>query len=670
MPITRLGIANPAANTDTAIASFQGPHLISVTVTNRAIVATPITRVTIWIQPANATLLTQFGYITYNLEMPVGSSFETFRFAVNNGDTLYVRSSTSLSSFTCSGIPQDDAILPTNTPQVFSNKVIRGIENTLYLDRGATNQRPASVESGYVRFNTDFDELEVKLSDGSWQSVGVSATGPTGPTGPAGLDGPTGATGDSGVSINFLGSIDLIANLPSSDNTQNDAYVVEEDDNVYAWDGDSWVSLGPVVGPTGPTGATGGQGLVGETGPEGPTGPTGPTGPAIVAVNILGSVADVGSLPVSGMTNDAYVVLADGDVYLWDAENTEWDNVGNIQGPTGSTGPTGPTGPGVTGPTGPDGATGPTGPEGPTGPDGATGPTGPEVTGPTGPDGATGPTGPAGADGTDGATGPTGPAVTGPTGPEGPQGTSINLVGSVFDFEGLPTSDNTVNDAYYVENTGDIYVWDGAQWVNVGPLQGPTGPTGAAGATGPTGADSTVEGPTGPTGPAGADSTVEGPTGPTGPGGAAGATGPTGAAGPTGPTGATGPEGPSINAIAVLDVANNSSSAYTFNSHYTGDNPTVYALGGATLAFDLTNVSVSHPFLIQEDSGGGFANITTGIIHIADNGTVTEGAGAQGQTSGTVYWEVPITSASTWRYICSVHSVMVGTLSIKSLSAI
>jgi len=174
-----------------------------------------------------------------------------------------------------------------------------------------------------------------------------------------------------------------------------------------------------------------------------------------------------------------------------------------------------------------------------------------------------------------------------------------------------------------------------------------------------------LEGPTGPTGPAGADSTVPGPTGPTGPAGADGADG------ATGPTGPQGDAGPAINAIATLDVLSNGSTSYRFVSHYgTTDNPTVYAIGGATLAFDLTNVSASHPFLIQEDSGGGFANITTGIIHVADDGTVTEGAGAQGQTSGTVYWEVPITSASTWRYICSVHSNMVGTLTIKSLTTI
>ena len=141
-----------------------------------------------------------------------------------------------------------------------------------------------------------------------------------------------------------------------------------------------------------------------------------------------------------------------------------------------------------------------------------------------------------------------------------------------------------------------------------------------------------------------------------------------GLSGPTGPTGATGAGGGILyNAIATLDVSNNGSGAYQFNSHYSGDNPTVYALGGATLAFDLTNVSSSHPFLIEEDSGSGFANITTGIIHAGDDGTISTGSSAQGKTSGTVYWQVPTTSISDWRYRCSVHSSMVGTLDIKSL---
>ncbi len=76
-------------------------------------------------------------------------------------------------------------------------------------------------------------------------------------------------------------------------------------------------------------------------------------------------------------------------------------------------------------------------------------------------------------------TGTQGP--TGPTGPEGPQGTSITFKGQVAAVEDLPVADNVVNDAYMVEADGDLYVWDGAAWSNVGPIVGPQGPTGPAG---------------------------------------------------------------------------------------------------------------------------------------------------------------------------------------------
>jgi hypothetical protein len=175
-----------------------------------------------------------------------------------------------------------------------------------------------------------------------------------------------------------------------------------------------------------------------------------------------------------------------------------------------SSGTTGPTGPqGITGPTGPTGAastvTGPTGNTGPTGP---TGPTGADstVTGPTGPEGPTGPTGPTGADST--VTGP-----TGPTGATGPQGVSINFVGSVATVSVLPTTGNDINDAYIVDEDGDLYVWSGTTWYSVGQIVGPIGPTGPQGVTGPTG-------------PTGADSNVTGPTGPTGATGVVSVTGP------------------------------------------------------------------------------------------------------------------------------------------------
>ena len=328
MPITRIGVSNPAANTDVALAVFSAAHLVAVVAANKAPTATPLTKVTIWVVPANATQESQYAYIASNLNIPLGSSFETFRFAVNAGDTLFVRSTTDNTSFSSNGIPQEDSALPASIAQTFSNKVIRGRDNTLILDRGTTAERRVSAEAGYVRYNTEFDEIEYLKSDGSWESVGTGdgATGPTGPQGEqgpigqAGVDGATGPTGPEG---------------PTG-----------------------------ATGPTGPTGAD--SNVTGPTGATGDIGPTGPTGPQGTSITLLGSVATVGDLPASGNTvNDAYIVQADGNLYVWDGDS--WNDVGQIQGPEGPTGPTGATGADSTvpGPTGPIGATGPTGPTGP-----------------------------------------------------------------------------------------------------------------------------------------------------------------------------------------------------------------------------------------------------------------------------------------------------------------
>jgi hypothetical protein len=462
VPILRLGLVNPAANTDIALFNANANYLASVVVANKAINATPVTKISIWVVPSNAIQVSQYAYIASNLTLEVGQALETFRFAINNGDSVYVRTSVAQTSFSINGVVQEDSAQPENIAQTFTNKIIRGDNNTLYLESGTTAQRPASAEVGYARFNTETENLEVKVVAG-WQQVGTGAAGTTGPTGPTG---PTGSQGPAST----------------------------------------------VTGPTGPTGPSGG-----------PTGPTGATG--------------------------------------------------------------------VTGPTGPSG-----GPTGPTGDTGATGPTG--------------------------ATGATGAAstVTGPTGPTGPSG---------------------------------------------GPT-GPTGPTGAAGATGSTGAASTVTGPTGATGAAG-------PTGPTGATGSTGATGATGVATFSGTTDATAAaitiDEVAYSAIARLVVTANGTTAYQFNSHYTGDDPTIFVLGGATIAFNLSEAS--HPFKLQQDTGSGFVDITTGLIHSTTDGTVTTNASAQGKVTGTLYWNVPVTAASGgYRYICGSHAGMNGTITHKSLSAI
>lgn len=192
MPIQRLGLSNPPINSNTVLFNAQDNYLVSVTASNKAINATPVTKVSIWVVPANAVQESQYAYIVANLVIPVGSSFETFRFAVNSGDAVYVRTSVALTSFSCNGVAQEDSAIPENLAQTFTNKVIRGVDNTLYLDRGTTAERSGSAEVGYTRFNTETDTLEVKTSTG-WEEVGFGAgggaTGPTGPTGPTGASG-------------------------------------------------------------------------------------------------------------------------------------------------------------------------------------------------------------------------------------------------------------------------------------------------------------------------------------------------------------------------------------------------------------------------------------------------------------------------------------------------
>jgi hypothetical protein len=93
-----------------------------------------------------------------------------------------------------------------------------------------------------------------------------------------------------------------------------------------------------------------------------------------------------------------------------------------------------------------------------------------------------------------------------------------------------------------------------------------------------------------------------------------------------------------LPAITRLDVTFNGSTAYRFDQYGTTDDPTIYAINGTTIAFNLAGVSVSHPFLIQNNAG---ANYDTGLVHVTTAGVVSTGSSAQGKTSGTLYWKIP-----------------------------
>jgi plastocyanin len=113
-----------------------------------------------------------------------------------------------------------------------------------------------------------------------------------------------------------------------------------------------------------------------------------------------------------------------------------------------------------------------------------------------------------------------------------------------------------------------------------------------------------------------------------------------------------------LQSVTRLNVTNSGASAYLFDQ-YPGNNPTLRAISGTTVAFDL-NVT-GHPFLIQDNTG---TNFDTGLVHVANNGTVTTGSAAQGKETGTLYWKIPNNISGSYQYICSIHGVMVGSIEI------
>ena len=121
------------------------------------------------------------------------------------------------------------------------------------------------------------------------------------------------------------------------------------------------------------------------------------------------------------------------------------------------------------------------------------------------------------------------------------------------------------------------------------------------------------------------------------------------------------------DATLRLDVSYNGSSSYKFPSHYsTTANPNLYTRQGQTIAFDLTSLNNSHPFVIQTSAGAYVSGnrITAGLTHVDTDGTVTTGLSAQGKVRGVLYYEVPSDGITVY-YVCSSHTAMNGILYVK-----
>ncbi len=317
MPVKRLGVASPPAYTNffTELATSDVTCVASVIVANKGSIDL---NATVYIEPVQSPgNPNNYVYIVNSLVVGVGQSFETFRFALDVGDKIWVASTTANAAFSATAAYESS-----------------GRSNIIY-----SSTQPGFPQVGDIWVNSSTNAVGVYTGSGFNTVATVAPTGPTGPTGPLGGLGPVGPTGPQGSGISILGSYATVELLEADNATGNpgDAYIVSP--NVYIWDeqNSAWVNSGPFVGPTGPTGATGPS----VTGPTGPTGSEGPTGPSGGPTGATGSTGPTGPTGATGPTGSS---------------------ITGPTGPTGAastvTGPTGPTGPAVTGPTGATGATG------------------------------------------------------------------------------------------------------------------------------------------------------------------------------------------------------------------------------------------------------------------------------------------------------------------------
>lgn len=310
------------------------------------------------------------------------------------------------------------------------------------------------VDGASVQLQKTSTEIQWRLVGGSTWNTLVTLDELKGPVGDDGPPGP------SGPGFSYRGTVATVGNLPSS-STQGYALEVEATGDLYIFDGLVWVNSGPFRGPKG------------DTGDQGLTGPVGP------GFSFQGSVATTGDLPSPSVQGHAYRVNADNNLYIYNG--TIFVNAGPIQGPQGEKGDQGDTGP-----------------EGPQGEIGESFNFRGSVSTPAS---LPVPSTPGHAY-TVNSTGDlyifndTGWVNAGPLrGPQGEQGIQgiQGVAGDGFRYQGtvanvasLPTP-SSIGFAYKVESNGNLYIYNGTEWLNAGPLQGPQGVQGIQGLTGPVG---------------------------------------------------------------------------------------------------------------------------------------------------------------------------------------
>lgn len=240
MGLTRLGISNPAANTDTTMFTSDNQYLLSVIATNKA-ASSPAT-IRVWVQPSGSTLESQYSYIIYDLTLDSLNSYETFRFAINQNDVVRIRSSTANISFSAYGIIQYDINIGAGISTYSATAPVNPVDGMIWVD-----------SDGVIEGSTSKPTYVYSSTASTWISMAaVNQYVPYGTTAPVGA-----VIGDLWIDSSFKilkvwdgDSWEQVNNIPYGSVTPINAVTGSlwvDSTNIKTlkvWDGDSWEQIG------------------------------------------------------------------------------------------------------------------------------------------------------------------------------------------------------------------------------------------------------------------------------------------------------------------------------------------------------------------------------------------------------------------------------------------
>lgn len=150
MAITRLAVSTPNATTDTLLHTSTRNALVSVIAANTSGSAATIRA---WAVPSGAVSASAYAYYAYDSIVPGNNTLETFRFAIEDGDSLYVRSSTSFVSFSLNGIYESNgtsnisvaSLSASPTSSVIGDVWVESTNNLIYFWNGSSWTRSYDV---------------------------------------------------------------------------------------------------------------------------------------------------------------------------------------------------------------------------------------------------------------------------------------------------------------------------------------------------------------------------------------------------------------------------------------------------------------------------------------------------------------------------------------------